>query len=376
MTHTILTTSLALVLSMGVTAAAGAAGACAPDAVPAGTVCLDRYEASAWRVPDPATTNAPLVRKILLGIASRLDLVAGGATQLGVNGDDYTPCTDDGRSCAGDVYAVSLPSELPSAFLTWFQAQEACTSSGKRLPTSAEWQVGADGTPDPGPDDRATDCNSATNIASATGSRSACVSARGAFDMAGNVEEWVADWSPLSSVCTGWGSFSDDRMCLAGASTSAGGPGALTRGGSFVDGTGAGPLAVVAGRRPNITLGFIGFRCAAENPGPVPAEVDNGVRVTRNGSDAVIRWNVAAGATTSSVLRGHLRGLPVGTLGADERCLVSNSGTDTFTDSELPVSGDAFWYLVRGANELGSGPYGFEELHGVPAAPRLSATCP
>ena len=376
MKQTIMRMSVVLVLLMGVTAGARASGTCAPDAVPAGTTCLDRFEASVWRVPNPSTTNEPLVRKIQAGIATFADLTAGGATQLGKLVDDYAPCTDNGQSCADDIYAVSLPAVVPSANITWFQAQEACANSGKRLPTSAEWQVGADGTPDSGPDNRATDCNSASNVVSATGSRSACISARGAFDMAGNVEEWVADWAPLSTVCAGWGGVSDDRMCLAGASTDPGGPGALTRGGSFVDGTGAGPLAVVAGRRPSLTFGFIGFRCAAESPGPLPAEVDNGVRVSRIGSDAVLRWNVADGAVTSAVLRGHVSGLPVGRPGADERCLVSNSPSDTLTDRELPVRGDAFWYLVRGENVGGSGPYGFEELHGVPVAPRLSATCP
>src|SRR5580765_2485646 len=137
MKQTIMTISVALALSMGVTAAVGGAGMCAPDAVPAGTVCLDRYEASVWRVPNPTTTNGPLVRKIQLGIASHLDLTSGGATHLGLLVDDYAPCADNGESCAGDIFAVSLPSELPSAHITWFQAQEACGSSGKRLPTSA-----------------------------------------------------------------------------------------------------------------------------------------------------------------------------------------------------------------------------------------------
>jgi len=371
-----MTICLAFGLLMVVMPAAHAARICGPDSVPAGTVCMDRYEESVWRVPDPTTANAALVAKIQLGTAIEADLTAAGATQLGTLADDYAPCAATGQNCADDIYAVSLPAVIPAANITWFQAQEACANSGKRLPTSAEWQVGAAGTPDPGPDNRATDCNSASNVVAATGSRSACISARGAFDMAGNLEEWVADWAPLSTVCTGWGGVSDDRMCLAGASTEAGGPGALTRGGSFVDGTGAGPLAVVAGRRPSLTFGFIGFRCAAENSGPLPAEVDNGVRVSRSGSDAVLRWNVAAGATTSAVLRGHVSGLPVGRAGADERCLVSNSPSDVFTDPELPARGDAFWYLVRGENVLGNGPYGFQGLHGVPGAPRLSATCP
>jgi formylglycine-generating enzyme required for sulfatase activity len=131
--------------------------------VVAGTICLDRYEASVWRVPNPTTTNASLARKIQMGKATRADLTAGGATQLGTAGDDYAPCADNGQNCANDIYAVSLPSEVPAAFITWFQAQEACANSGKRLPTNAEWQVGVNGTPDPGPDDGTTACNTAAN---------------------------------------------------------------------------------------------------------------------------------------------------------------------------------------------------------------------
>lgn len=268
MKRSIVKVSLVLGLVMGVASAAVAAfpqtsvKKCGADAVVAGTVCLDTYEASVWRVPNPTTTNANLVRKIQLGRATRADLTGGGATQLGTASDDYAPCTDNGQNCADDIYAVSLPSEIPAAHITWFQAQEACANAGKRLPTSAEWQVGANGTPDPGPDNRTTDCNSASNIVASTGSRSACVSARGAFDMVGNLEEWVADWVPLSTGCTNWGGLSNDRMCLSGASTDVGGPGALMRGGSFVDGPNAGPLTVLGGRRPSLTFSFIGFRCA------------------------------------------------------------------------------------------------------------------
>ena len=373
MNRTTLKTTLVLLLSLGATAAARATGPCRPDAVPAGTSCLDRYEASVWRVPVP---NALLVRKIELGIATSFDLAAGGATRLGMGSDDYAPCTDDGQNCAADIYAVSLPSEFPSAHITWFQAQEACASSGKRLPTSSEWQVGANGTPDPGPDNGTTDCNSTAGSVTLTGARSGCVSARGAFDMAGNLDEWVADWAPLSTVCAGWGNLSDDLMCFSGASSTAASPGALLRGGDFRNRTSAGPLAVVASGGPFNSARFVGFRCAAENPAPLPAEVDNGFRVSRIGSVAVLRWNVASGSTSSGVLRGHVNRLPVGSVESGERCLVADSEADTLTDPELPASGDAFWYLIRGENVLGAGPYGFEGLHGVPAAPRLSATCP
>ena len=158
---------------------------------------------------------------------------------------------------------MSLPSVLPSAFITWFQAQEACANSGKRLPTSAEWQVGGNGTPDPGPDDHATTCNTANNATTTlTGARSACVSARGAFDMVGNVAEWVADWVPRSTQCLDWGGFSDDLMCLTGASESEGGPGALIRGGFFFGGAINGPLAVIGTVAPTRSQNLFGFRCA------------------------------------------------------------------------------------------------------------------
>ena len=256
-----------LAIAIGAAADASSGSDCQPDAVAAGTACLDRYEASVWRVPDPTTRNAGLVAKIRLGIANRGDLTAGGASSLGARGDDYAPCQDDGRGC-GDLFAVSIPSDLPSASVTWFQAQEACGNSGKRLPTNAEWQIGADGSPDPGPDDGSVDCNTTRGSASLTGDRTGCRSARGAFDMVGNVAEWVADWMPMSTDCPGWASFSDDSMCLAGANTTKAAPGALLRGGSFLDGSLAGPLCVDGTVEPTRSDGSIGFRCARALPEP------------------------------------------------------------------------------------------------------------
>ncbi len=268
MKRSMIMVSIAMGLLMSAASADGskpnraAARKCAPDAVQAGSVCLDTYEASVWRVPDPTTTNALLVKRILSGIATRADLTAGGATQLGTADDDFAPCLDNGQNCTNDIYAVSLPGVLPSANITWFQALEACANAGKRLPTNAEWQVAANGSPDPGPDNGTTDCNSGnTGSASLTGSRSSCVSARGAFDMVGNLAEWVAEWVPASANCPNWGSFSDDAMCLSGASTTLNFPAALVRGGGFdlVSRSTAGPLSVV--EAPPSESGLIGFRC-------------------------------------------------------------------------------------------------------------------
>ncbi len=239
---------------------------CPQDAVISGTVCMDTYEASVWRVPNAATDNAKLVRLIQWGRATQADLVAAGATHQGLNGDDnYGPCLDAGQNCADDLYAVSLPGVLPSTQTTWWQAQAACQNSRKRLPSNAEWQAAVAGTPNPGPDDGATTCRTTGSRAVATGSRAACVSSAGAFDMVGNLYEYVADWVPRSTSCGSWATSVSpapaDQQCLAGASTT-GEPGVLIRGGNFTSGTLAGPLAILGLYGPSGSSLAVGFRCA------------------------------------------------------------------------------------------------------------------
>src|SRR5262249_17183145 len=104
------------------------------------------------------------------------------------------------------LYAVSIPGVPPTACVTWFQAVQACRQSGKRLLTNQEWQAAAAATPEGAAgDDGTTQCNTGTaGDAVNTGSRSACKSFYGAFDMVGNVDEWVADWVPRSTGCSNW----------------------------------------------------------------------------------------------------------------------------------------------------------------------------
>ncbi len=238
--------------------AEAAAAKCPDDSVLSGTVCIDKYEASVWLVA-PAQTN--LIKKIQAGKATLADLQAGGFQRGLASGDLAPECPPDGAGCT-DVYAVSIAGVTPAAFINWVQAAAAARNSRKRLPTNQEWQAAALGTPDPGTDDGTTDCNIGTAGAVVnTGSRSSCVSDVGAFDMVGNLWEWVADWVPRSTACPGWGTFSNDFMCLAGASTT-GGPGALVRGGLFVDGTNAGVFAVLGGGTPSSADSGLGFRAA------------------------------------------------------------------------------------------------------------------
>jgi formylglycine-generating enzyme required for sulfatase activity len=233
----------------------GKGASCPPDMVQAGSVCVDKYEASVWEV-DPANTK--LIQKIKSGAATEAGLIAGGAVQRGVQTDNY-PCSDNGNDC-NQIFAVSIAGVAPSASITWFQAQQACANSGKRLLTNAEWQLAAAGTPDPGTDNGTTDCKiNSIDFPGDTGSRSACVSRHGAFDMVGNAEEWVADWVPLSGGC-GSAMFSNDRNCLSGTSQP-GGTAAITRGGSETSGTQAGVFALNALVQPHQSSNTLGFRC-------------------------------------------------------------------------------------------------------------------
>jgi formylglycine-generating enzyme required for sulfatase activity len=186
-------------------------------------------------------------------------------TELSGVGDlEANGCPANGNGCK-HVYAVSIRNVTPARGITWFQATAAARNAGKRLPTNAEWQAGALGTPDPGDTPGADDCNTVSGVLTPTGSRRNCQSDVGAFDMVGNVSEWVADWMPLSTVCPGWGAFSDDEMCLAGVSETSG-PGALVRGGdndvSSSGGALAGVFAVMGILNPSRGFNLVGFRAA------------------------------------------------------------------------------------------------------------------
>jgi formylglycine-generating enzyme required for sulfatase activity len=250
-----------------VTASTGSAK-CLPDAVSVGPTCVDKYEASVWRIP---ATNARLLARVKRGVATLADLQAGGAQQLSPAYDPDYPCNPPFPAsfpATGNwtepLYAVSIAGVLPTGCASWFQAEQACRLSGKRLPTNQEWQAAAAGTPDAlnTPDNPLPECNVERDVAGPTGSSSACVSKWGAFDMIGNVAEWVADWVPLSTTCLSWGAFAPgDSMCLAGASTTAG-PGALLRGGAMASGAGAGVFDIGSVSPTLVDASAVGFRCA------------------------------------------------------------------------------------------------------------------
>ena len=157
-----------------------ATGTCPDDMVASGSICIDKYEASIWSA---ASGGSPITPPY--------------------------PCLADGSDCSKDsttgtgtpIYAQSVVGVNPAAQITWYQAAQACANVGKRLPTTAEWQAAASGTPDPGLNlDPAAGCNTASpSGVSLTGaSGDLCKSDAGAFDMIGNLWEWAAELAPTS----------------------------------------------------------------------------------------------------------------------------------------------------------------------------------
>jgi hypothetical protein len=147
-----------------------AANTCPSDMVAAGTLCVDKYEASVYS--DVSLTT----------------IIAGA----NIN----TACSQDGSDCsvgaASPIYAGSVAGVMPSFDITYYQAAIACANVGKRLPTISEWQMAAAGTPT-GQGDGTTGCNGSASLNTTGLAGANCKSTAGAFDMVGNVYELTAD---------------------------------------------------------------------------------------------------------------------------------------------------------------------------------------
>jgi formylglycine-generating enzyme required for sulfatase activity len=172
---------------------------------------------------------------------------------------DYKACATAGACTAAQAMDYGI--KQPMTGVSWDQAQAFCAWKTKRLPTEAEWEKaarGADGRPYPWGDAPA-DCAHATmrddsgacgGEVTEVGTHPSGASPYGAQDMAGNAEEWVAD-------------FYDAAYYASSPATDPKGPAQGTshviRGGSAV--TAASYFRIWA-RAAGQTTQISGFRCA------------------------------------------------------------------------------------------------------------------
>jgi serine/threonine-protein kinase len=181
----------------------------------------------------------------------------------------YAQCVTDGPctkpyisiSKTRDVYyGNSAFANYPVIFVDWNQANAYCQWAGRELPTEAQWEKAARGTDgrtypwgNNTPSSKLANFNSYKGDTTAVGAYPNGASQYGAFDMAGNVWEWVAGW---------YGNYP------SGAVTNPVGPSSgefqVYRGGSWFDN--ALPIrAAFRGRgNPTNTEFNGGFRCAMD----------------------------------------------------------------------------------------------------------------
>jgi hypothetical protein len=108
--------------------------------------------------------------------------------------------------------------------------------------------------------------------------------------------------------------------------------------------------------------------CTSGSPIIVPPET-NGMSVAAD--KATYSWSMLPSATRYDVVRGSIGALPVGPGGGDETCF-TDLASPMLADSTLPAPASGFWYLSRGENPCGTGPYGLRH----DGNPRVTTTCP
>jgi serine/threonine-protein kinase len=171
----------------------------------------------------------------------------------------------------GNPIDLTSYEEYPVTHVSWLDAQSYCSWAGGRLPTEAEWEKTArsvDGRFFPWgnavPDDQYLNFDLANNGPVAVTSYPAGISQFGAYDMAGNVWEWVNDWYTESY----------DPSETSNPTGPLSGDGHVLRGGSWASELDIEMVNVMTTFRfynkPEFASVLIGFRCVRDVILPTP----------------------------------------------------------------------------------------------------------
>lgn len=165
-----------------------------------------------------------------------------------------------------DCVPESKAGALPWRFVTYNQAEQLCARAGKMLPNNTRWYAAALGTPD-NPDS----CILSDSLQS-TGVAQGCVSGGGAYDMIGNVWEFVvpdaaglpvdgyvsgvnADGVPSQTDTTPHIAYGEDYLWRNSV------PEVMLRGGFYAAKSDGGLYSIQAAVTADFSSAAIGFRC-------------------------------------------------------------------------------------------------------------------
>lgn len=177
----------------------------------------------------------------------------------------YTLCVDHG-SCQTprdtDHFTNGGYAQHPVVYVSWNDANDYCSWADRRLPTEAEWEKAARGTEgliypwgNKAPDSELLNYNAEIMESTEVGNYPKGVSPYGAYDMLGNVWEWVNDW------------YGETFYQISPASNPLGpdfGISRVHRGGSWLDDINFIRSSKRDKGDPNYAYRNLGFRCAMD----------------------------------------------------------------------------------------------------------------